>query len=75
MYASDLGHSDDMVSEKKQFKDHEVFSLTENKLQTSFHLFFNRFRYKFPEHKNRPDESIWKSLRKLILQEKVKGYC
>ena len=32
MYASDLGHSDDMVSEKKQFKDHEVFSLTENKL-------------------------------------------
>ena len=32
MYASDLGHADDMVSEKKQFKDHEVFSLTENKL-------------------------------------------
>ena len=32
MYASDLGHSDDMVPEKKQFKEHEVFSLTENKL-------------------------------------------
>ena len=32
MYASDLGPYDDIVSEKKQFKYHEVFSLTENKL-------------------------------------------
>ena len=40
MYASDLGHSDDMVSEKKQFKEHEVFSLTENKTIDFFSSIF-----------------------------------
>ena len=40
MYTSDLGHSDDMVSEKKQFKDHEVFSLTENKTIDFFSSIF-----------------------------------